>query len=363
VTGYLDAHVVVRRPAHVVDVHLVAEPGEVVAVIGPNGAGKSTLLRALAGLVPLAQGHVVCNGTRWAGNGRARSVQDRRVGMVFQERLLFPHLTALGNVAFGLRARGVARREAERTAAAWLGRLGVSDLAARRPHQLSGGQAQRVAVARALATDPALLLLDEPLASLDVGAAMSLRHELSQHLAAFAGTSVLVTHDALDTHTMATRVVVLDDGRMAQTGTPAEVARRPQTAHVARLMGLNVLSGRGRGTVVHLPSGATLVSATPFDGNVNACFSPAAVQLTLQEPTGSARNRWPGTVRSLVAHGAAVRVHVDGPAPLIADITPESATSLALEPGRAVWASVKATEINVHGTALVETTPLRSRHV
>ena len=363
-TGYLDAHVVVRRPAHLLDVHLAAHPDEVVAVIGPNGAGKSTLLRALAGLVPLDGGLVRCNGSVWDdGQGRPRTVQGRRVGMVFQERLLFPHLSALGNVAFGPRARGVPRRSAERTAAEWLGRLGVADLAARRPQQLSGGQAQRVAVARALATEPALLLLDEPLAALDVGVATGLRHELARHLADFGGVSVLVTHDALDTHTMATRVLVLDDGRVAQVGTPAEVARRPQTGHVARLMGLNVLSGRGSGTVVHLPSGAVLVSATPLDGEVNACFSPAAVALTLQEPTGSARNRWPGTVRSLVTHGTAVRVHVDGPAPLIADITPESAASLGLEPGREVWASVKATEISVHGTAQVHTAPLRSRHV
>ena len=158
---HLDAHVVVRRPGHTLDVHLTAERGDVVAVIGPNGAGKSTLVRALAGIEPLDAGHVVCDGRRWEGDGAPRTdIRDRSIGMVFQQELLFPHLSAVGNVAFGPRSRGAGRRAAERTARGWLTRLGVEDLAGRRPAQLSGGQAQRVAIARALATDPGLLLLD-----------------------------------------------------------------------------------------------------------------------------------------------------------------------------------------------------------
>ena len=352
-TPFLDAHVVVRHRepgGFDLDAELTAEPGDVVAVIGPNGAGKSTLVRALAGLVTLDGGHVVCDGETWDdGSGRARSVQDRRTGMVFQRQLLFPHLSVLGNVAFGPRARGVRRGEATRLANGWLERLGLTDLAGRRPHQVSGGQAQRVALARALATRPRLLLLDEPLTALDVGAAMSLRADLGRHLAEFTGVSVLVTHDALDTLTVATRVVVLDEGRVVQTGSPQEVAQRPQTEHVARLMGLNVLRGRSSGTLVRLPDGSDLVTTTPFDGEVNACFSPAAVTLTLERPTGSARNRWPGTVRSVVPHGAAVRVHLAGVAPLIADVTPASVAALHLVPGTVVWAAVKATEIDVYG--------------
>lgn len=370
-TSFLDAHVVVRRTTSGfgLDTRLIAEPGDVVAVIGPNGAGKSTLVRALAGLVPLDDGHVVCDGETWDdGAGRARPVQGRRTGMVFQQQLLFPHLTALGNVAFGLRARGVRRGEATRLAQGWLDRLGVGDLSARRPHEVSGGQAQRVSVARALATEPRLLLLDEPLAALDVGAAMSLRVELARHLGEFTGVSVLVTHDALDTLTVANRVVVLDAGRVVQTGTPAEVAQRPQTEHVARLMGLNVLRGHSSGTLVRLPDGTDLVTSTPYTGQVNACFSPAAVTLTTEPPTGSARNRWQGTVRSVVPHGAAVRVHLVGAATLIADVTPASAAALHLVPGANVWAAVKAMEIDVYGNATGTETgpdaaPVPSRYV
>jgi molybdate transport system ATP-binding protein len=367
VTAYLDAHVVVRRPGFLLDAHLSADPGDVVAVIGPNGAGKSTFARALAGLVPLDAGHVVCDGETWDdGSGHARTVQERHTGMVFQRQLLFPHLSVLENVAFGPRSRGVRRAAARRRAQDWLDRLGVGELAARRPHEVSGGQAQRVSIARALATEPRLLLLDEPLAALDVGVAMALRIELARHLSEFSGVSVLVTHDAIDTLTVANRVVVLDEGRVAQEGTPAEVAQRPQTEHVARLMGLNVLRGRSSGTVVHLEDGSALVTVTDAEGEVNACFGPEAVSLTLAEPAGSARNRWRGTVRSVVPHGAAVRVHLDAPAPpksLIADVTPQSAAQLDLVPGRVVWAAVKATEVSVYSVTPLVTSPLPSRYV
>ena len=348
--SHLDAHVVVRRPAHTVDVRLRAEAGDVVAVIGPNGAGKSTFVRALAGVVPLDEGSVRCGGELWeTAEGSRTETRRRGVGMVFQHQLLFPHLTARANVAFGPRSRGVRRAVADATADTWLARLGVGDLADRRPAQLSGGQAQRVAVARALATSPRLLLLDEPLAALDVGVAMALRLELTRHLADFDGVTVLVTHDALDALTLATRVLVLHEGRVAQEGTPAEVARRPATDHVARLVGLNVVRGLADGTRVRLAGGSTLVTATPARGEVSACFTPSAVTLTGTEPQGSARNRWSGTVTSVAPHGAAVRVHVDAAVGLVADVTPESAASLRLVPGAQVWATVKATEITVYG--------------
>ena len=348
---HLDAHVVVRRPTHTLDVRLTAEPGDVIAVIGPNGAGKSTLVRALAGIEPLTDGHLTCAGRPWEGSGVRRvEVRDRHVGVVFQNELLFPHLTALGNAAFGPRSRGFPRREAESLARDWLARFGIEDLADRRPAQLSGGQAQRVSIARALAGHPRLLLLDEPLSALDVGVAMALRLELARHLAEYDGVTVLVTHDALDAMTLATRVLVLDEGGVAQIGTPQEVARRPRTEHVARLVGLNVLRGDSHGTVVRLVDGSDLVTATPARGEVNACFSPAAVTLMLQEPTGSARNRWAGTVVSASPHGAAVRVHVDATTGLLADVTPESAAALGLTPGRRVWATVKATEVQVYST-------------
>ncbi|MGH3444051.1 MAG: ATP-binding cassette domain-containing protein, partial [Nocardioidaceae bacterium] len=144
----LEAHLVVRRPSHTLDVHLRAEPGDVLAVIGPNGAGKSTLLRALAGIVPIDEGAIRWQDRLWESPGRVRvPTQDRRVGAVFQDQLLFPHLSALANAAFGPRSRGASRAKAARSAQEWLDRLGVGELAQRRPAALSGGQQQRVAIA------------------------------------------------------------------------------------------------------------------------------------------------------------------------------------------------------------------------
>jgi molybdate transport system ATP-binding protein len=303
------------------DVELRAEPGDVVAVVGPNGAGKTTLVQALAGLLPAA-GTVALSGTDLTG----RPPQQRRVGVVFQDQRLFPHLSALDNVAFGPRTRGASRAEARTVAHEWLDRLGVGDLADRRPGTLSGGQAQRVAIARALAGDPALLLLDEPFAGLDVGVAAALRIELSHHLAAYDGVTVLVTHDAIDALTLATRVAVLDHGRVEQTGTPEDVAARPRTEHAARLVGLNVVREAG----------------------VFRAFGPAAVTVSLHEPDGSARNRWRGRVRSAAPHGDAVRLQVSGERELIADVTPAATRELRLAPGREVWLSVKETAITTY---------------
>ena len=304
-----------------VTVALTARPGEVLAVIGPNGAGKSTLLAAIAGLVP-AEGTV-----RLGGRDLGRlPVRERHVGVVFQDRHLFPHLSALENVAFGPRSQGVPRARARAEAREWLDRLGIGDLADRRPRELSGGQAQRVAIARALAQRPDALLLDEPFAGLDVGVAATLRIELTRHLAAYDGVTLLVTHDAIDALTLADRVLVVDDGRVAQVGTPAEVAARPRTEHVARLVGLNVIR----------------------DGDTLRCFSPGAVTVSLARPEGSARNVWPGRVLSAAPHGDAIRLLVSGDPELIADVTPAATRELGLEPGREVWLSVKETAVDTY---------------
>jgi molybdate transport system ATP-binding protein len=299
----------------------VAAPGQVVGVIGPNGAGKSSLLRAVAGLIP-ARGEIRVDGAAWRG----LPVRQRDVGMAFQDQLLFPHLSALDNVAFGPRSRGASRAEARRTAQQWLDRFGIGELGRRKPRQLSGGQAQRVAIARALATDPRVLLLDEPFTGLDVGVAASLRVELARHLAAYDGVTLLVTHDAIDALTLADVVWVLEAGELVQVGPPREVAARPLTRHVARLVGLNVLTEGGRFW----------------------SFSPSAVTVSPEEPSGSARHRWPGTVTSLAPHGDAVRLLVSGTHELLADVTPAAVADLRLAPGQHVWLSVKETAVETY---------------
>jgi molybdate transport system ATP-binding protein len=264
---------------------------------------------------------------------------------VFQDFLLFPNLSALENVAFGLRARGVARHEARARAAAWLGRVGLSDHANHRPRALSGGQAQRVALARALATEPRLLLLDEPLAALDAGTRGEVRRELRHHLAEHDGIRLLVTHDPVDAYALADRVVILEAGRIAQSGTLADVTAQPRSRYIADLVGVNLLAGTGdRGTIT-TERGGRIVPGDRVDGPAYAVIQPHAVALYRASPEGSPRNVWMATVVDVDRQVDRVRVRLDGPVPLVAEITPEALDALSLRPGDTIWASVKATEI------------------
>ncbi|MGH3713934.1 MAG: ABC transporter ATP-binding protein [Micromonosporaceae bacterium] len=352
VSGALDGHLLAGYPGRfALDVSLRVEPGEVVALLGPNGAGKSTALRTLAGLLPLRGGRLRLGEQLWddPDGGVYVPAHRRAVGVVFQDYLLFPHLSAVDNVGFGLRCRGVPKAAARRTAYRWLERVGLAEQAQRRPGALSGGQAQRVALARALATEPALLLLDEPLAALDVSTRTEIRTELRHHLADFAGAGLVVTHDPLDAMLLADRLLVVEDGRLTQQGTPAEVARRPRTRYVAKLVGLNLLHGRAEAGSVRLPSGER-VTVTEANGlaEVLVAFRPAAVSLYRVRPEGSPRNVWPGTVASVDPYGGSVRVTVTGPVPLTAEVSPAAVAELGLSNGQSVYVAVKATEIDIY---------------
>jgi molybdate transport system ATP-binding protein len=346
----LNAEVGARVGTFDLSVALGATNGETVAVLGPNGAGKSTVLRALAGLVPLASGSIRVDDVVVDDPATNTFVvpERRSVGVVFQDYLLFPHLTVLENVAFGLRSRGVARTEARRRAGEWLARVGLEDRSGAKPGALSGGQQQRVALARALVTQPRLVLLDEPLAALDAGTRTELRRDLRGHLASFDGARVLVTHDLLDAVALADRLVVLEDGRVAQTGLVQEVATRPRSRYVADLVGVNLLRGHGRGHDVELDGGGTVVTADPVAGDVYVAIQPHAVSLHRARPEGSPRNVWSGRVRGLDLLGDRVRIHVDGAVPIVAEVTAGAVGDLGLHDGVDVWASVKATEVDVY---------------
>jgi len=346
----LTAQVAVRLGTFDLDVSIDATPGEIVAVLGPNGAGKTTFLRAVAGLVPLTQGRVVLDEVVLEDAARHIHLPPERrpIGVVFQEYLLFPHLSALENVAFGLRARGVTARDSRARAASWLERLGVGDDADARPRTLSGGQAQRVALARALAIDPRLLLLDEPLAALDASARGAVRRDLKRHLASFAGIRILITHDPLEAVALADRLVILERGRVVQTGSPAEVTQRPRSRYVADLVGVNLLRGTAARGLVALAGGAVLQSADGVDGDVFAVIYPRAVALHRARPEGSPRNVWRGRASALDFQNDRVRVGIEGELPIIAEVTPAAVSELDLAEGGEVWASVKATEITVY---------------
>ncbi|MFB7541781.1 ABC transporter permease [Streptomyces zaomyceticus] len=326
---------------------LGADPGTTIAVVGPNGAGKTTLLRALLGLTPRAHAELRLGGE----DVTAQPPHRRRVAWVPQDGALFPHLSALANTAYGLRAQGVPRAGARREARAWLDRLGVGHLAHRRPGQLSGGQAQRVALARALAARPRLLVLDEPLAALDQTTRAHVRHTLRTHLAGFGGVCLIVTHDPVEAVSLADRVLVLQDGRALQDAAPAEVTRHPRSPWVARMLGRNAWPGTATPDGLALDGGGVLVAAEPPPPGTPALaiVAPEAVSLHREKPAGSPRNVWPGTVREITTSGSRLRVLVtSAEAPdLVAEITPQAAAELGLAEGVPVWTSVKATETTV----------------
>ncbi|MFJ9407211.1 ABC transporter permease [Streptomyces sp. NPDC101393] len=326
---------------------LDADPGTTIAVVGPNGAGKTTLLRALLGLTPRARAELRLGDT----DVTALPPHRRGVAWVPQDGALFPHLSALANTAYGLRAHGVARGEARRAAQQWLNRLGVGALAGRKPAQLSGGQAQRVALARALAARPRLLLLDEPLAALDQTTRAHVRHTLRGHLAGFGGVCLIVTHDPVEAVSLADRVLVLDGGRTLQDAPPAEVTRHPRSPWVARMLGRNAWPGTATGDGLDLTDGGRLVVADrlPDGERALAIIAPEAVSVHIERPAGSPRNVWPGTVREITSAGSRLRILItsDEAPDLVAEVTPQAALELGLADGVSVWTSVKATEVSL----------------
>jgi molybdate transport system ATP-binding protein len=330
----------------------VLEPGTVVAVLGPNGAGKSTLLRAIAGLQPIERGRIEIGG-RLVDDGSTTFVapRERSVGVVFQDYALFPHLDVLDNVAFGPRSRGAGRARARELARDQLGRLGIGDLADRRPAAISGGPAQRVALARALAPSPDVLLLDEPMAALDAETREGVRVELETQLSAFAGCTVLVTHEPLDAMLLADRVLVIEGGRIVQEGEPAQLASRPLTDYVARLMGVTLLRGTADAGAVQLDSGGVLHAADHgVGGRALAVVRPESVTIHRHRPEGSARNVWPAVVASLQPAHDRVRVALDGQPSVVAAVTPAAVAELGLARGTSVWLSVKAVDVDVYAT-------------
>jgi molybdate transport system ATP-binding protein len=348
----LDVDVEVRRGERTIAVSFSVADGETVALVGRNGAGKTTALEAIAGIVPTT-GRVVLD-----GRSLTELPPERRgIGVTFQDAMLFPKLSVLENVAFPLRAGGVGRDAARARAGAVLADLAPAVDPAARPRTLSGGERQRVALARALTAEPRVLLLDEPFASVDAEAKPELRSLLRRTLASFDGPRVLVTHDPVEATTLADRLVLLEDGRVTQTGTPSEVRSRPVTRYAAELVGTNLFEGSlipdqegigilrthtGELTVVW-PDG--LVVAAVDD--VRATLSPAEIALHTEEPHGSARNVFRGAVEEVATVGGRARIRLRTSPPLVAELTTGSVERLGIVPGRDVWASCKAVEIRL----------------
>ncbi|WP_454860488.1 ABC transporter permease [Promicromonospora soli] len=383
----------VRVPERGVDVALDVPAGEVVAVLGPNGAGKSTLLQAVAGLGDLGGDVTVTLGDRVVAEPGTRTTppRDRRVGWLGQRALLLRHASVGDNVAFGPVSRGMRRSEARALAHTLLSDVGAAHLTARRPHELSGGQAQRIAIARALATDPDVLLVDEPFSALDVGAAQHARLLLQAAHRSAPRTTLLVTHDLLDVAQLADRVVVIEDGRVVEDGPAAEVLTRPRSTFGGRFAGVNLLVGRvvlaatggdraptaaveGSGAVLATPLGevhGTTEDLLEADAEAVALFEPRAVSVHRDPPGGSPRNVFSVLLTGIEPHGSLLRLWADagqdhravaGDRPrsgqatgtddgvsvrVAADLTPAAVAELSLVPGERLWFVVKAAEVTV----------------
>ncbi|MGH3786267.1 MAG: sulfate/molybdate ABC transporter ATP-binding protein [Pseudonocardiaceae bacterium] len=361
-TAGLDIEVAVRRGDFTLDATVRVGPGEVVAVLGRNGSGKSTLLAAVAGHLRPDAGRIVLDGRVLTDTaaGVQLAPHRRRVGLLAQEPLLFPHLSVLDNVAFGPRSAGMRKPQAREAALRRLIEVDAAQFARRRPRRLSGGQAQRIALARALASDPDLLLLDEPLSAVDVEFAPALRSLLQTVLA--GRLAVVVTHQVIDALVLADRVVVLDGGRVVEQGPTTEVLTRPRSAFAARLAGLNLVSGTATAAGLRVDDGTEwagqLESVTAGAAAV-AVFTPAAVAVYVDPPKGSPRNVIQDRVVALEPNGTLVRIR--GMAGLAADITPAAAVELGLRTGAEVWLVVKAAEVAIYPTQVCSTAGYANR--
>lgn len=352
----LSVDVVAARGAFEVRATFEAAAGETVALLGPNGSGKSTLVSSIAGLLPPLEGTITLEGVVLddAAGGAHVPPEERPIGVVFQDLLLFPHLSATDNVAFPLRARGVAKAQARERAARLLERLDVAARANARPRDLSGGEAQRVALARALVAEPALLLLDEPLSALDVGARLRVRELVREELDRFPGVRIIVTHDPVEASTLADLLVLLEDGLVTQIGTPEEIRAAPRSRYAADLVGVNSFRGRlepledGAGQLVTSDGSAVAAWPDGFEGGeVIGLLRPADVTLSLEPPVGSARNVFRGAVTSITVEGERARVRIATAPPLVAEVTLSSVQRLGLRDDVVVWASFKAVEVQV----------------
>lgn len=328
--------------------------GETLALIGESGAGKTTVLRSLAGLLRPLRGHITCGATSWfdAEQNFCLPAQRRDCAMVFARYALFGHLSVSENVAFGLRASGHGKRAIAKTTAATLDLIGIGELAHRKAASLSSGEAQRAAIARALAVAPAVLLLDEPLSAIDVERRSPVREALQRAIRETGMAVVLVTHDPAEAMLFSETLVILERGEVVQRGSPAELRERPRSRYVAAFAGVNLFRGvaqaQGGGVSSVEVDGSVLTIAGQWTGPVALVLDPDDVVLSRTRPESSARNCLAGPVAHALPDGNGLRVTVGSHPSIVARITQQSGIDLGIAAGVPVFASFKASEMRVH---------------
>lgn len=346
----MSLHLEVAVAARDVEAELEVADVQTIAILGPNGSGKSTLLSVIAGILRPDSGRATLDDTTLfdIAAGAWLAPHERGTALLAQDPLLFPHLSALDNVGFGPRSTGASRSHSREIARGWLDAVDAGELAHRKPSGLSGGQAQRIAIARALAAEPRLLLLDEPMSALDITVVPAMRQTLRRVLT--GRSAVIVTHNVLDALLLADHVIVMESGRIVEQGPTRDVLARPRSTFGAQIAGLNLARGVvERGSV--RASGGLLVAGLHHDVPVPeghpavAVFSPSAVGVHRERPSGSPRNVFAAAVRELEPRGSQVRVRTDE---LSADVTVAAVAELDLLPGTDVFLSVKASEVAIY---------------
>jgi len=330
------------------DVNLDIKPGEYFIILGPTGAGKTVLLEAIAGLYPVLEGEV------WIGDREISSLspEKRGISIVYQDQVLFPHFSVEENIAFGLKVRKYPKNEVKANIDNMAEMVGISHLLKRSPITLSGGEKQKVALARALVTEPEVLLVDEPLSALDPETKEGMQRELREMHRRVKVTVIHVTHDFEEAVALGHRVAVLNDGCIAQVGTPEEFLRRPSSEFVARFaLSRNIFSGRVVGiedgcALIDI-GGTKLIATTESKDDVRLSLRPEDILISPEPLRSTARNCFQGVVSDIADRGSVVYVTVSLPPDFICLITRQAFDELELRKGVRVWITFKASAIHV----------------
>lgn len=330
------------------DINFTVSEGEYFVVLGPTGAGKTVLLESIAGLYPIKSGEI------WLRGKEVRELEPekRGVSIVYQDHVLFPHLSVKDNVIFGLRLRKEKHQEIKVTLDWITDLLSISHLLHRKPETLSGGERQKVALARALSTKPEVLLLDEPLSALDPEARENVQQELRQLHRVLNITTVHVTHDFEEAIALGHRIAVIGEGHLKQVGTPEQIFRQPNSEFVARFaMTRNIFLGeavhKANGDNIFRTEGTEFVSAANIEGTCHASIRPEDILISLEPIRSSARNCFPGTITGIIDKGSTLYITVSLPPGISCLVTRHSFEELGLEEGKRVYVTFKASSVHL----------------
>jgi molybdopterin-binding protein len=330
------------------NISLGIEEGEYFIVLGPTGAGKTVLLESIAGLYPIKSGKIWLRGKEVTGV----EPEKRKISIVYQDHVLFPHLSVKKNIVFGLKMNKATPDEQNSRINRVAELLGISNLLHRRPDTLSGGEKQKVALGRAIVTQPELLLVDEPLSALDPETRENVQHELRQLHRALGVTILHVTHDFEEAIALGNRIAVIGEGRLMQVGTPEEIFRHPNSEFVARFaMTRNIFLGKAErkssGDTVFKVDGTEFIIAKEADGNYHASIRPEEILVSTEPIRSSARNCFPGTVTHVLDKGSTLYVTVNIPPELSCMVTRHSFEEIGLHEGKKVYVTFKASSIHL----------------